>query len=112
MKIDLRDRELLSALAPLEVAAYLRSRGWHEHAGLSQDSASFTYGDDYEVSLPLSTELRDFPHRMFDALKTLEIVENRDQLEIFADLKGPDRARDESAKVAVATGEISPLKSS
>lgn len=87
MRIDLRDRELLAALAPLEVAAYLRSRGWHEHAALSRDSASFTYGDDYEVSLPLSTELRDFPYRMFDALKTLEIVENRDQLEIFADLK-------------------------
>jgi hypothetical protein len=87
MKIDLRDRELLTALAPLEVAAYLRSRGWHEQTALSPDSAAFTYGDDYEVSLPLSTALRDFPNRMFDALKTLEIVENRGQLEIFADLK-------------------------
>jgi hypothetical protein len=87
MRIDLRDRELLSALAPLEVAAYLRSRGWQEHAAPSQDWASFTFGDNFEVSLPLSTALRDFPFRMFDTLKTLEVVENRDQLEIFADLK-------------------------
>lgn len=87
MKIDLRDRELLSTLAPLEVAAYLRSNGWHEHAASSRDWASFTLGTEYEVSLPLSTELRDFSSRMADALRTLEKVENRDQLQIFADLK-------------------------
>jgi len=87
MKIDLRDRELLSALVPLEVAAYLRSRGWSEHASPSRESASFTLGNDYEVILPLSTELRDFPYRMSDTLKTLSIVEARDQLEIFSDLK-------------------------
>ena len=87
MKVDLRDRELLAALAPFEVAAYLRSRGWQEHTEHSQEWASFTLGGDYEVSLPLSTDLRDFPYRMFDALKTLEVVESRDQLEILADLK-------------------------
>jgi hypothetical protein len=87
VKIDLRDRELLSTLAPLEVAAYLRSCGWQEHATSSRDWAAFTLGADYEVSLPLTTELRDFSARMADALRTLEKVENRDQLEIFSDLK-------------------------
>lgn len=118
MRIDLRDRELLSALVPLEVAAYLRSRGWSEHASPARESASFTFGNDYEVSLPLSTELRDFPYRMSDALKTLAVVENRDQLEIFSDLKesasdvirvrlADSEARDGSLQLERATEVVS-----
>jgi hypothetical protein len=86
VRVDYRDREFLQSLAPVEVAAYLRSRGWHEEPGLARDSALFTLGTDYEVTLPLSSALRDFAYRMIDAIKTLEIAEDRDQAEILADL--------------------------
>lgn len=86
MRIDVGDRNLLQSLAPIEVAAYLRSRGWHEHPSTSRDAALFTLGEDYEVALPLSSNMRDFAFRMIDAIKTLEIAEGRDQTEILADL--------------------------
>src|SRR5260370_3228723 len=86
MRMDLRDRNFLQSLAPIEVAAYLRSGGWHEQPGTEHDSALFTLGADYEVTLPLSSALRDFAFRMTDALRTLEIAEDRDQTEILADL--------------------------
>jgi hypothetical protein len=86
MRMDVRDRNFLQSLAPIEVAAYLRSRGWHEQPGAAHDSALFTLGTDYEVTLPLSSALRDFALRMIDAIRTLEVAEDRDQTEILADL--------------------------
>lgn len=86
MRVDVGDRNLLQSLAPIEVAAYLRSRGWHEQTGTARNSASFTLGEDYEVVLPLSSNMRDFAFRMIDALRTLETAEGRDQTEILADL--------------------------
>jgi hypothetical protein len=86
VRVDYRDREFLQSLAPIEIAAYLRSRGWHEQPGPTRDSALFTLGTDYEVTLPLSSALRDFAYRMIDAIKTLEIAEDRGQAEILADL--------------------------
>jgi hypothetical protein len=86
MRIDVGNRGLLQSLAPIEVAAYLRSRGWHEQAGVTRDTALFTLGNDFEVMLPLSSNLRDFSLRMMDALSTLEIVEGKDKTEILADL--------------------------
>ena len=86
MRIDVGNRGLLQSLAPIEVAAYLRAHGWHEQAGITRDTALFTLGNDFEVMLPLSSNLRDFPLRMMDALATLEIVEGKDKTEILADL--------------------------
>src|SRR5262249_33707837 len=43
-------------------------------------------GTEFEVLLPLTPDLRDFPERMSEVLRTLELVENRDQLQILNDL--------------------------
>ena len=87
MKVDLRDRDALYAVRPSDVAAYLRSRGWQEqeHPGGALTWAEFTLHD-FEIALPLSSDLRDFPLRIAEALQTLELAENRDQLQILADL--------------------------
>jgi len=86
MRIDAGNRRLLQSLAPTEVAAYLRSRGWREQTGVTRDTALFTLGSEFEVLLPLSSSLRDFTLRMMEALTTLEIVEGKDKAEILADL--------------------------
>ena len=90
MKVSVRDAATLSALRPLEVVSYLRSTGWSKAAEqpnrvsiwLFRDAA----GEEFEIALPLSHSFRDFALRMGDALRTLEAVENRSQMEILRDL--------------------------
>lgn len=53
MKVDVRDADVLRAIRPSDFAAYLRSRGWQEHAELGANWAAFTY-QDFEIALPLS----------------------------------------------------------
>jgi hypothetical protein len=90
MKATIRDPAILQALAPLEVAAYLRSNGWKQADRLGDKGfvwmLSRKTGDEYEILLPLRKDLRDYVYRMADALRVLEVVEERSQLEIFQDL--------------------------
>lgn len=86
MKADIRDRVALSALRPSEVVTYLRSRGWVQAPDAGNATwASFTLND-FEIALPLTQDFRDFANRISDAIRTLEIVEERDQFQILADL--------------------------
>ncbi|MFC4313014.1 hypothetical protein ACFPN2_28280 [Steroidobacter flavus] len=86
MKADVRDRALLAALRPSELAAYLRSQGWQEADTIHADSWALFTCEDAEIALPLTDRFRDYPQRVADVLRTLEIVEGRDQLQILADL--------------------------
>jgi hypothetical protein len=85
MKVSLRDKQALEALQPLDVAAYLKTRGWTEQVAPGRPWAVF-HCKDFEIDLPLRKDLRDFSLRMADALRTLELVEGRDQITILADL--------------------------
>jgi hypothetical protein len=86
MKASVRDKEILEALRPLELVAYLRSKGWHQIQGVEDRWATWMKDNDFEVVLPLVRDLGDFALRMADTLRTLEAVEDRSQLEILADL--------------------------
>jgi hypothetical protein len=90
MKATIRDPAILQALAPLELAAYLRSNGWKQVDRLGDKGSVWVLsrknGKEYEVLLPLRKDLRDYVYRMADALRVLEVVEERSQLEIFQDL--------------------------
>ena len=96
MKATIRDADVLASLAPLGVAAYLRSKNWRQTAAIGDKGSVWTFRsvDDgqFEILLPLNRELRDFAARMGDLLHTLEIVEShehnqpRSQLEILADI--------------------------
>lgn len=89
MKVEIRDVDAVRALRPLEVAAYLRSRGWVKEATHTGRSAIWTLtvaGEEYEGLLPLDQAMRDFPLRMGDLLRVLARAEGRSEAEIFNDL--------------------------
>lgn len=90
MRATIRDVGVLSAIRPLEVASYLRSRGWAESSSVALTSSTWekaaSAGAGYEILLPLNRHLRDYPYRINDVLTTLEAVEDRSQLEILSDL--------------------------
>lgn len=87
MKVSVQDSATLAALRPLELAAYLRSTGW-QHVSAAQDRwATWVKDSDFEIALPLASDLGDFVLRMADAVKVLAVVENRSELEIINDLQ-------------------------
>jgi len=85
LKVDLRDKEVLDAIRPSDFIAYLRFRGWREHPQPASTWIAFTL-QDFEITLPLTSNLRDFALRMGEALRTLEVAEERSQLEILSEL--------------------------
>jgi hypothetical protein len=85
MNVDIRDATTVAALRPTEVTAYLRASGWHEQQRRDTWSV-WMKGDEFEVIVPLSRQLHDFALRMGDVLRTLSKIEQRSQVEIFADL--------------------------
>jgi hypothetical protein len=91
VKVTIRDKETLSSIHPLDVAAYLRSHGWHEAAVEPGKVAWWTWtdpaGNPFEVLLPLDRRLADFAYRMSDILKALEVAEQRTQIEILRDIE-------------------------
>jgi len=90
MRASVRDISILKALKPLELVAYLRSTKWEKECEKSGVSSTWILNTEkegeYEIALPMSHSLRDFPQRMADALAVLEVVEQRSQLDILHDL--------------------------
>jgi len=90
MRVSVRDVATLSALKPLEMLTYLRSMGWSQAQETTGKQSVWVrkdqMGSEYEAVVPLSPTFRDFALRMGDVLRTLEVVENRSQLEILRDL--------------------------
>ena len=63
MRVDIRDVKAVGALRPLEVAAYLRAKGWaQKHATPGREAiwASVAGGEEYEILLPLDQTIPDF----------------------------------------------------
>ncbi len=89
MKATVRDSEMLHSLRPLELAQYLRVNGWQESQQIP-DKASYwvktSSGEELEILLPLRTDFADYAPRMAEVLRTLEVAENRSQLDILRDL--------------------------
>src|SRR4030042_214735 len=114
MKATIRDLEALRSIKPLELAGYLRSQNWKEDVeGSVPQKASlwkFTIngGREFEILLPLDQELRDFHFRISEVLATLEIVENRSQLQILHDLTttAADIVRIRAEHVEATNGSI------
>jgi hypothetical protein len=89
MRAAIQDADVLAALSPLDVATYLRARGWT----LSKTANSFwryafapAGGGRSEVEVPRSSDFEDLPLRMAELLSTLARVERRSQLEVLRDL--------------------------
>jgi hypothetical protein len=90
MKTSVRDTEALQSLRPLELVQYLRANGWQQERQIP-DKASYwlgkgSTGEELEILLPMRTDYADYAARMAEVLHTLEVAEERPQLEILQDL--------------------------
>jgi hypothetical protein len=83
------DTESLRALRPLELAAYLRSRGWREAERLGERASVWLAergGEELEILLPLDPALGDYLPRIAEAVSTLEAAESRPAAELLGDV--------------------------
>lgn len=90
MKVAIRDVSTLRGLKPLEIAAYLRAKGWRQEGEFDGKASLWLLrpevGEEVDVTLPLRQDLGDFALRMSEILGTLARVEDRSQLDIIQDL--------------------------
>lgn len=88
MKAKIRDADILRAVRPLDVLAYLRSRGWKEVQKLERGAFWIKEKEStsYEILLPFETNGPGFAQRISEVLSVLEEDEERSQLEIVEDL--------------------------
>ncbi len=104
--------ELARALSPVEVVSYLRSRGWREGQALGSRGGVWllrrSEGEEAEVLLPYDLQLADYPTRMREALKALEIVEDRPAADIVRDVttSGADLVRFRLTASAAREGNL------
>lgn len=91
MKVTVRDFEVFNSLDVNVIIAYLQKKGWHEHSRIYDNKGAIWVkkneaGDVFDIGLPLTRDFADYPARMGDAVKKLEVSENCSQLEILSDL--------------------------
>ena len=84
------DISLLESVKPQEVKGYLEFHGWIEQEKIgNKDSIWIQHcedGDEFEVLLPLLKDLRDYSANISTLIETLEIAEQRPQIQILNDL--------------------------
>ena len=91
MKVDIRDVGALSALSLSALRAYLHMQGWREGERWGNRATIFTKeadGRNWEVLVPLHDTIGGYAAGMAEAIATMAVVEERSQLDVFADLKG------------------------
>lgn len=89
MKVDIRDPEALRAIRSVDAALYLRASGWQQHdlqLGRASLWRRMIEGAEFEILLPMDSELRDYELRMGDMLGVLSTTENRSQSQVYNDL--------------------------
>lgn len=88
MNVEMRDPAVLRALRPLEVAAYLRAKGWAQLPRIPGAAVWSNVLDDepLEIVVPMDPSLRDFAARMGEVLHTLAVAESRSQSQVHQDL--------------------------
>jgi hypothetical protein len=91
VKVTIRDSKILKTIEPQVLEAYLKSNGWQEkghiydNAGTIWKYKKYAEGE-FEILLPLRQNLYDYAARIIDAIKILEEVENRSQMNILSEL--------------------------
>jgi hypothetical protein len=112
MRVTIRDEKVLRAVEPRELIAYLRSHGFTEHAGAGTATGIWRRGagnDEVEVLVPREPTYRDYAARVLDALRALEAVEERSQLDILRDIRAStaDVVRIPATRADTRDGSIS-----
>ena len=90
MNVTIKDIELLKNLQPQQISYYLEAKGWKQSQQIDSRAIIWTSSDSQpeapQIVLPLNSTLPDFPVSMNLMLEILEVIENRSQMEILADL--------------------------
>ena len=109
MNVRITDAVALSALRPLEVVSYLRSNGWRkageQPGNWSRWLLADQEGEEFEVTVPLNHQFRDFAARMGDVLQVLtavQIAEGAAKGKIEMGGKEPSPEVDPGAAIATA----------
>lgn len=90
MKVTIKDSQILKTVNPDVLQAHLLATGWQETGRIYNNTGAIwrlkkDAADEYEILLPLKHNLGDYAERISDILKTLEIVENRDRVDILSE---------------------------
>lgn len=91
MKVSIRDSKILKTIEPNVLETYLKSNGWQKTGHIYANAGAIwsfkkSAEGEFEILLPLRQNLGDYAARIIDAIKILEEVENRSQIEILSDL--------------------------
>jgi hypothetical protein len=90
VKVTIKDSQILKTVNPNVIQAHLQATGWQETGRIYNDSGAIwrlkkDAAPEYEILLPLQHNLGDYAERISDILKTLSLVENRDQVDILSE---------------------------
>ncbi|MEG5058531.1 hypothetical protein QUB60_10890 [Microcoleus sp. A2-C5] len=89
MKVTVKDKEIFQTIDPNVLAEHLEKNGWQKVALVYENTWIWHKKNDvgqiFEIKQPVRQEF-DAPQLIAEAFKTLEIVENRSQLDILSDL--------------------------
>jgi hypothetical protein len=90
VKVTIKDSQILKTVNPNVIQAHLQATGWQETGRIYNDSGAIwrlkkDAAPEYEILLPLQHNLGDYAERISDILKTLSVVENRDQVDILSE---------------------------
>jgi hypothetical protein len=90
VKVRIDDPSALSALRPLDIVAYLHSRGWTETDPQPDEPLAMwettINGSTFELLVPCRAHWRDYGRRVASVLDTLGEAEQRSQLAIMHDI--------------------------
>jgi hypothetical protein len=89
VKVIVKDKEIFQTIDPNVLAAHLETKGWQKVALVYENTWIWRKKNDagelFEIKQPLRQEF-DAPQLIYEAIKTLEAVENRSQLDILSEL--------------------------
>lgn len=90
MNVTVRYVECLKSIEPKQLQVYLKAHGWYEDRPFLDNAMIWLKQDkqrgEFEILLPLKTNLGDYVTRIGEAIETLAVVENRSQVEILSEL--------------------------
>jgi hypothetical protein len=88
MNVQIRDAAAMRAIQPMDAALYLRIH-WtelHTEAGRSSTWTRTVNGEEFEVLLPLNSDIPDYALRIGDLLGVVAAAERRSQWDVYNDL--------------------------
>jgi hypothetical protein len=112
LRVTITDKDALRALSWKAVQAYLDAAGWRQVEDIPGTSLVYQHTDQngrlWEIIVLLRDDLADYVSRMADAVTTLARVEDRSELDVYADLHalGTSSAQDTNGHVRAVDGAM------